>query len=232
MIGLEPQFYHWVLPILFVQGIILSIACKAFTKEWFGTAQILLAVLGLYWALSGLWVEALMSIWYPEFDYMSPMNISADARPGRYVPYCDVSARIKCSTVMTAPFNRLLMHTGIAHSMGFLDWANGTLSVLFYVGHIVSVLCECCKKKKKQPTYYRRYYDDDDGCCECLPFRSVMVILTGVCVFFNTFTAYKGFIVMREISIPHCCSYLVNLCLIPSSLKNVKEADEDKPKRY
>merc|ERR1712187_828900 len=99
---------------------------------------------------------------------------------------------------MTAPFNRLLMHVGVAAPMGFLDWANGSMCVLFYIGHIISVLCECCKKKKKQPTYYRRYYDEDEGCCECLPFRSIMVILSCIAVFFNAFTAYKGFFVLKK----------------------------------
>mmetsp|Transcript_28839 Transcript_28839/g.50335 ORF Transcript_28839/g.50335 Transcript_28839/m.50335 type:complete len:231 (-) Transcript_28839:124-816(-) len=227
----EPHFWYWGFPILLVTGLLFALSVQGYRKEFYGTSQIILALLGLYWCFSALWVEALLSIWYPAFDYLDPPNMKADKRPGRHIPYCDISPTIRCSTSLMSPYNRIMAWSGLIPAESFLDFANASLGVPFYAGHILCVLMDCCKDTR--PRYRRYRYQDEDTCCDAAQFRFFMVIMTGITAVLTFFHACLQFLILKEVSFVHGFSYIVNFALIPSVLKPAKEEEEDnQPKKY
>lgn len=223
---------YWIMPIVLFNVVMLGFAGLANIKSMPGTSRILIATLGLYWSLSALWVEALLGIWYPTFDYQIPPDIKSDPRPGRYVPYCDISPTIKCSTTLLSPYNRLLAHSGIASPGSFLDFANGSVGIPFYFCHILLVLCTFCtrcEKRQKKGYYYHRY--DDEPACGCCSFHLSMFIFTVIKAILAVFHMYKEYVVLREFSFIHCGLYITTFALLPVAFKTVpEEIDEDKKK--
>jgi len=227
---IEQAFWWCGFPVLLVSALFLFLAAWAYRREAFGTCQILLALLGIFWCCSTLWVEALIYIWYPDFDHLAPPSMKADQRPGRYFPYCDVTARIKCSTMLMSPFNRLLTYSGLVSPDIFVDFANASFGIPFYLGHLLCVVLEGCSSPDPRPHFHHRY-DEDQG-CECCSFRTFMSITT-LLVAIGTFGhACVQFYVLRTISFVHCLSYMVNFALIPSVLKPIKEEEEEQDKKW
>lgn len=227
------QFFTWVIPILFVHFLFFFLAAFCFRKRYFGTCQILLSVLGLYWCFSNLWVETLLGIWYPDFDYQSPPTFQ-DPRPGRQSPYCDIATWARCSVAIMSPYNRLLSHFGLADEEGWMDFANATIGVPFYAMHILCVLFEACRnmeKKRNRPYHRYSWNDPEPGCCDCCEFRCVMLVLTCCGFILGMFQAWKFTMVLREFSIVHAGSWTVNLCLIVACLHPVEEDEDDKDKK-
>merc|ERR1711959_199327 len=135
LMAIEHHFYYWAFPILCVESLLLGLAGYAFYHQYYKTCQILLAVVGLYWAFASLWQETLIGIWYPDFDYLMPPNMKADNRPHRYLAFCDIASWAMCSPALMSPYNRLLSMIGVASEDGWLDFANGSLGVVMYVCH-------------------------------------------------------------------------------------------------
>lgn len=232
----HPHFLYWIFPLLCINGIILFFAAFAFWKGYHGTTRVLLSVSGLFWCICALLVEALLAIWYPDFNHEIPPDMMGDPRPGSYIPFCDISAVVRCSTALMSPYNRLLCHFGLSGPEALFDFANASLGIPFFVGHIIFVICATvqAQETRKHPRYYHHssYYDDGQG-CDCITFHSAMMILTAITGLLTVFHAYTQFWVLREISIINCCSYTVNLLLIPVSFTTVKQPEEkDDTKKY
>lgn len=235
-INIERQFYTWVLPILMVNGFILTLAAWASKKHYYGTCQILISIVGLFFCFTTLWVETLLVIWYPDFDYLSPPAFT-DPRPGRQKPYCDVTAWARCSVTTMSPYNRLLLHFGIAAEGGWMDWANATLGVMFFAMHILVVLLDACRlmeKKRNKPYHrYKWHTDPDDGCCDYCDFRCIMTTITFGACFFSVFQAWKFWYVLREFSVIHAASWIVNFAMMPAVLTPLEEDTEnDRAKKH
>lgn len=230
----HPHFVYWIFPLLCFNGFMLFLAGFAFWKGYHGTCRVLLSVVGLFWCVSALLVEALLHIWYPDFSHESPPDMATDPRPGRYVPFCDISASVRCSTGLMSPYNRFMNHFGLGGPDGLLDFANASLGIPFFIGHIIVVICATinAQEEQKHPRYYHHssYYDDGQG-CDCISFHSMMVILTGITSMLTAFHCYTQFFILREVSVISCGSYIVNLALLPVSLTTVKPPEEKDGKK-
>lgn len=220
----HPHFVYWIFPLLCFNGLMIFLAGFAFWKGYHGTCRVLLSVMGLFWCTSALLVESLLHIWYPDFSHDSPPDMVSDPRAGHYIPFCDLSASIKCSTGLMSPHNRFLNYFGLGGPEGILDFANASLGIPFFIGHIIVVICATIQSQENQrrPRYYHHssYYDEQG--CDCISFHSAMVILTGITSFLTAFHCYWQFFYLREISVIYCCSYVINLALVPVSLTTVK----------
>lgn len=126
--GWDSHFWRWIMPVLTVHSLLLYIS------YWFGprTRQVMFGIVGIHWCLTALWVEALMYIWYPGFDWENPPTLN----PKRYIPFCDFSPTFRCSTFMMSPFGRILRTAGLSSEGSWMDWANPSLGVVFYLCHI------------------------------------------------------------------------------------------------
>lgn len=229
----HPHFVYWVFPLVCFNGLFLFLAGFSFYKGYHGTCRVLLSVVGLFWCTSALLVESLLHIWYPDFEHILPPDMANDPRPGRYIPFCDITDWFKCSTGLMSPHNHFLNSFGLGGPDGMLDFANASLGIPFFIGHIVVVICATiqAQEEHRHPRYhYHSYYDDGQG-CDCISFHSIMVILTGITSLLTSFHCYKQFFVLREVSVIFCCSYIVNLALLPVSLTTVKPPEEKDGKK-
>eukprot|EP00931_Biecheleriopsis_adriatica_P106078 TRINITY_DN80593_c0_g1_i1.p1 TRINITY_DN80593_c0_g1~~TRINITY_DN80593_c0_g1_i1.p1 ORF type:complete len:269 (+),score=55.27 TRINITY_DN80593_c0_g1_i1:37-843(+) len=140
-LGLDSNFYTWVLPMVLVETVLYA---YAFTAE-LRTCQVVMGLLGLYWCFAALWVEVKLEQTYPGFNYEKPVDPEMKA----YKPFCDFAPWAKCSKVLMSPPGRFLRYFGIskqekaapdagliAKVRHLIDVPNPTLGVIFFAVHL------------------------------------------------------------------------------------------------
>lgn len=181
----DSHFWYWVLPILVVQSFVLFIAYICGPR----TRQVLLGLVGIHWSLAIIWVEALLFIWYPGFDWEGPPSLI----PKRYLPFCDFSDSFRCSTFIMSPYGRILRMAGVSAEGTWMDFANPTLGVIFYLCHVFYPLL--------------KWMD-----FPVLP--QVGLFTTGFVAAVSIYYSYALVFVINEVCVPCVVTYIINFLLL------------------
>jgi len=185
--GLEPRFFHWVVPLLVIKGILTAFAASGLGGR--PVRQILVAVIGLICCASSLWVETLMKIWYENYDWDAPRPLVQK----RYVPHCDFAPWAQCSYVVTSPYFRAIRYFGLASEGSWSDFANPTLGVIFYLFHAFYLLLKFC---------------------EFPGLQSIVYSSTVVACIFSLWMAYELILECHTFSLSCVVSWIVNATLM------------------